>query len=202
MFITFEGIEGAGKTTQIKLLYDFLKSKGKKAIITKEPGGTELGRSIRELILNSNIKDKPIAISEIFMYLADRAHHVETFVKPYLNEGFFVISDRYIDSTIAYQGYGRLFDIPTLENLNNIATNGLKPDITFILDLDVEKGFNRIKARNKFDRMEQEPFEFHMRIRKGFLEISKKENRFCIIDSNNTIENISKQIQDRILEFI
>jgi dTMP kinase len=202
MFITFEGIEGAGKTTQIKLLYEFLISKGKKVIITKEPGGSELGQKIRNLILNPNIKDKPVSISEIFLYLADRSHHVETIIKPYLKNNFFVISDRYIDSTIAYQGYGRGFNIFMLETLNNIATNELKPKLTFLLDLDVETGFNRIKVRNNLDRIEQESIDFHKRIRKGFLEIAKKESRFCIIDSNNSIENISKQIQMKILEFI
>ncbi|GIW21782.1 MAG: thymidylate kinase [Candidatus Sericytochromatia bacterium] len=202
MFITFEGIEGAGKTTQIKLLYEFLKSRGNNVVITKEPGGTELGKRIRDLILNPNIDDKPIGMSEIFMYLADRAHHVETFIKSYLKKNYFVISDRYIDSTIAYQGYGRLFDIQILEYLNNIATQGLKPDITFILDLEVENGLNRIKNRNLLDRIEQESFEFHSRIRKGFLEISKKENRFCVINSNDTIENVFEKIKNIIVDKI
>ncbi len=198
MFITFEGVEGAGKTTQIKNLEAFFKSNRKDVLVTRQPGGSELGTEIRNLILNPEIKDKPSDLSEMFLYLADRSHHIQTIIKPALKNGLIVISDRYIDSHIAYQGYARGFDIDKLTYLNLIASDGLKPDLTFLFDLDPVIGLNRVRFCRKqtvLDRIEAEKIDFHHKVRQGFLSIANSEpNRVKIIDASLNQEEIRNEI--------
>lgn len=200
MFISFEGAEGAGKTTQISILKNYLETKGFEVIVTRQPGGTDLGKSIRTLILDPEQPDKPSPIAELFLYMADRGHNVETLIRPSLEQGKIVICDRYTDSTIAYQGFGRNIDIEKLEILNNIATTSLKPDITFVLDLPVEEGIKRvIKRDSKLDRIESEKIEFHQKVRNGFLYLAEKDpNRVKVINSLKPIEEISVEIKNYI----
>lgn len=195
LFITFEGGDGCGKTTQIKLLDEYLRSKGYKTLLTREPGSKGLGIKLREILLNYDGDVSPTC--ESFLFLADRAQHVDCIIKPALEEGVVVLCDRHTDSTVAYQGYGRGLDLEQIHNLNNIATNGLKPDLTIVLDVDVETSQNRVGSEK--DRMESAGLEFFERVRKGFLEIAKQEpERVKVIDSIQTIEEIHKQILELV----
>ncbi len=197
VFITFEGIEGAGKSTQANLLYQYLKEKGKKAILTREPGGTETGKKIREILLSETEENFPY-VAELFLYEADRNFHVNNLIKPHLEKGFYVVCDRYTDSTLAYQGYARGLDINLVERLNNIATQCLYPDITFLIDIPVELSLERL-GKNK-DRIESEGIEFHRRLREGFLKIATKEERVVILDGKKDIQTIFKEILEVLKE--
>ncbi|RUM57553.1 MAG: dTMP kinase [Persephonella sp.] len=198
-FIVFEGIDGSGKTTQAKKLYEYLKEKGLKTVLTKEPGGTDIGKEIRKILLNKDYNIPPIA--ELLLYEADRNIHISTFVKPKLHNGYVVISDRYIYSTLAYQSFGRGIDRNVVDYLNSLATEDLKPDIVFLLDIPVEEGLNRIgKIRDK-DRIEKEDINFHLKLREGFLKLAE-ENRdiFCIIDGTENINSIFDKILNILKE--
>lgn len=191
LFITFEGADGCGKTTQIKLLDEYLRQKGYKTLLTREPGSKGLGVKLREILLNYDGEVAPAC--ESFLFLADRAQHVECIIKPALKEGVIVLCDRHTDSTLAYQGYGRGLDLEEIKHLNNIATNGLKPDLTIVFDVDVQTSQSRVGG-NK-DRMESAGIEFFERVRKGFLEIAKSEpERVKVIDSTQSIEDIHKKV--------
>ncbi|ACO04547.1 thymidylate kinase [Persephonella marina EX-H1] len=193
-FITFEGIEGAGKSTQSKMLYEYLIKNGKNAVLTREPGGTDLGKKIREILLNPSKEIFP-PVAELMLYEADRNIHVHNIIKPYLNRGFYVISDRFTDSTLAYQGYARGIDIELVERLNDIASEGIKPDITFIIDIPVEEGMKRIHRYREKDRIEQEGVDFHKRLREGFLRIAQKEReRVVLLDGRKDKEIIFNEI--------
>ena len=195
LFITFEGGDGCGKTTQIKLLEEYLQSKGYKTLLTREPGSKGLGVKVREILLNYDGEVSPVC--ESFLFLADRAQNVDCIIKPALEEGTIVICDRHTDSSVAYQGYGRGLDIERIKMLNNIATSGLKPDLTFVLDVDVETSQARVGTEK--DRMESAGIEFFERVRKGFLEIAKQEpERVKVVDSTKTIEEIHKEIVEII----
>lgn len=195
LFITFEGADGCGKTTQIKLLDEYLKNKGKKTILTREPGATDLGVKIREILLN--YEGDVSSISELFLFLSDRAQHVEHLIKPAIKEGKIVLCDRHTDSTVAYQGYGRGLDINKIDTLNDIAVNGLKPDLTIYFDINAETSLNRV-GNNK-DRMESAGIEFFNRVREGFHAIAQKEpKRVKIIDASDTIENIHKKVTELV----
>lgn len=202
MLITFEGVEGAGKSTQIKLLENFLINNGREVIITRQPGGSILGGKIRELILDPNSTDKPSTLAEMFLYLADRAHHIETVIEPSIEKGIIVLCDRYVESHLAYQGYARGFNLETLTTLNGIATRNLKPDITFIFDLSPEEGLKRVReGRNQteLDRIESEKIEFHHRVRNGFLDLAAKDpERIKVIDASHSLKNVHQQILDII----
>ena len=199
LFITFEGGDGCGKTTQIKLLDEYLRSKGYQTLLTREPGSKGLGIKLREILLNYEGEVSPRA--ESFLFLADRAQHVDCIIKPALENGVIVLCDRHTDSTVAYQGYGRGLDLEQIHNLNNIATNGLKPDLTIVLDVDVETSQKRVGAEK--DRMESAGIEFFERVRKGFLEIAKQEpERVKVVDSTQTIEEIHKQILELVARWI
>lgn len=206
MFITFEGVEGAGKSTQVNFLNEYLNEKGFKTLITRQPGGSDLGMQIRNLILNPELEDKPSDLAEMFLYLADRSHHVEKTILPALKEKIIVISDRYIDSHIAYQGYARGFDLNELKYLNNVASKGLQPDITFLFDLDPVVGLNRVRfGRNQevLDRIESEKIEFHEKVRNGFLSLANENtNRIKVIDAGLKPEIIKNQIIDLISKLI
>ena len=195
LFITFEGGDGCGKTTQIKLLDEYLQNKGYKTLLTREPGSKGLGIKLREILLNYDGEVSPTC--ESFLFLADRAQHVDCIIKPALEAGVIVLCDRHTDSTVAYQGYGRGLDIEQIHRLNKIATSGLKPDLTIVLDVDVETSQARVGSEK--DRMESAGVEFFERVRNGFLEIAKLEpNRVKVIDSKQSIEQIHQQILELI----
>ena len=195
MFITFEGADGCGKTTQIKLIDEYLRSKGYKTLLTREPGSKGLGEKIREILLNYD--GEVSSRCESFLFLADRAQHVDCIIKPALQEGTIVLCDRHTDSTVAYQGYGRGLDIEEIKKLNALATGGLKPDLTIVFDVDIETSLARV-GKNK-DRMESSGIEFFKKVREGFLEIAKEEpQRVKVINSSDTIENIHKKVVELI----
>ena len=195
LFITFEGADGCGKTTQIKLLDEYLRSKGYKTLLTREPGSIGLGIKLREILLNYDGEISPTC--ESFLFLADRAQHIDCIIKPALDDGIVVLCDRHTDSTVAYQGYGRGIDLEQIHYLNKIATGNLKPDLTIVLDVDIETSLARVGTEK--DRMESAGAEFFERVRQGFLEIAKQEpHRVKIVDSTQTIEDIHKQILEII----
>ena len=191
LFITFEGADGCGKTTQIELLDKYLQEKGFKTLVTREPGAKGLGEKLREILLNYDGEVSPNC--ESFLFLADRAQHVDCVIKPALKKGIIVLCDRHTDSTVAYQGYGRQLDIEQIKNLNKIAVNGLKPNLTIVFDIDIETSMQRV-GKTK-DRMESAGSEFFNRVRNGYLAIAKEEpNRVKVINSADSIENIHKQV--------
>jgi len=195
LFITFEGADGCGKTTQIELLDKYLREKGYSTLLTREPGAKGLGVKLREILLNYDGEVSPQA--ESFLFLADRAQHIDCIIKPALKEGTIILCDRHTDSTVAYQGYGRGLDLERIKTLNEIATSGLKPDLTIVFDIDVETSMARV-GKNK-DRMESAGVEFFNRVRNGYLEIAKQEpQRVKVIDSSDTIENIHKKVVELI----
>lgn len=197
LFITFEGADGCGKTTQIKLLTEYLKEKGYEVVLTREPGSKGLGERIRELLLNYD--GEISSVCESFLFLADRAQNVDVIVRKNVNEGKIVISDRHTDSSLAYQGYGRELDVEKIDMLNNIATSGLKPDLTYVFDIDVETSMQRVG--NEKDRMESAGREFFERVRQGYLKIAQKEpNRVKVINSVDSIENIHSQVVKLFVE--
>lgn len=199
MFITFEGIEGCGKTTQIKRLAKRLNDNGIQFISTLEPGGTRIGQDIRRLLLDSrNSHLSPLA--ELVLYEADRAQHVEEIIRPALAQGKWVICDRFFDATVAYQGAGRGLDIDLIMTLNSKVTGGLTPDITLLLDCPPEMGIERALKRNNAstqdgqDRFEREKMEFHKKVRNAYLDISRNEKRFSIIDASLPEDPVEEEI--------
>jgi len=199
LFITFEGGDGAGKSTLIEELNKELQNKGHPVLKTRAPGGTAAGQLIRAILLNGG--EMPLAARcELFLYLADRAQHVETVIQPALQGGQIVLCDRYNDSTIAYQGVGRGFGVGTVENLCAFATNDLKPDLTIYLDVDPRIGMNRLQhQRNGKDRIEAEDIHFHEKIRAAFLEIAHHEpSRVHVIDASKSREEVLAQARSLI----
>lgn len=191
LFITFEGADGCGKTTQIELLDKYLQEKGFKTLVTREPGAKGLGEKLREILLNYDGEVSPNC--ESFLFLADRAQHVDCVIRPALKQGTIVLCDRHTDSTVAYQGYGRGLNIEQIKKLNEIAVNGLKPDLTIVFDIDIETSMKRV-GKTK-DRMESAGMDFFNRVRKGYLAIAQNEpDRVKVINSADTIENIHKQV--------
>lgn len=190
LFITFEGGDGAGKSSLIDKIYEELSRKAKQALKTKAPGGTKIGEAIRNLLLHSHTPLNPR--TELFLFLADRAQHVEEVIKPALQKGVIVLCDRYNDSTLAYQGAARGLDGDFLHDLCHFATNGLNPDLTLYLDLDPKIGFERLKkAGLTKDRIESEDIDFHQKIRNGFLKIAHQEpKRFRVIDASQTPDSV------------
>jgi dTMP kinase len=202
MFISFEGIEGTGKTIQSKMFYEYLLKKGRKVILTEEPGGTRIGLKIRDILLSIENKEmSPLA--ELFLYNASRAQHIKEVILPALKRGYTVITDRFSDSTVAYQGYGRRIDLNLIKSLEQTVTAGLKPYVTLLLDLDVETGLKRNRGINKTDRLELEDIKFHKRVRNGYLKIAAKEQkRIKIIDSSESILQIHKKIVEIVMNLI
>lgn len=195
LFITFEGADGCGKTTQIKLLDEYLRAKGYQTLLTREPGSKGLGEKLREILLNYDGEVSPVA--ESFLFLADRAQHIDCIIKPALKKGIIVLCDRHTDSTLAYQGYGRGLDLEEIRKLNKIATSGLTPDLTIVLDVDIETSQARVGAEK--DRMESAGIEFFQRVRNGFLKIAKQEpERVKVINSADSIENIHKKVVELV----
>lgn len=207
VFISLEGIEGAGKTTLIQKMIAYFQNMGKEVLLTREPGGSDLGKKLRSIILNAEEKICPPA--ELFLFLADRAEHAQTCIKPALAQGKIVLCDRFIDSTVAYQGYGRGMDIVQLKMLNTLATQGLMPDLTFILDLEPQIGLARANARNKElnltvkeGRFEAETLEFHQKIREGFLAMSKEEKRFFVVNAEQSAEQVFEIVRGKLQNFL
>lgn len=200
LFITFEGGDGSGKSTQAKLLAQWLIGEGHTIVRTREPGGTDVGVEIRELVLHHRGDIDPRA--EALLYAADRAHHVATLVKPALERGEIVIQDRYFDSSVAYQGAGRVLDAGEIRNLSLWASGGLIPDVTILLDLDETVARARLDAAAKrFDRLENEKSEFHSRVRRGFLELAAKEpERFLVLDASLPVDLLAQRIRERVAE--
>lgn len=196
LFITFEGIDGCGKTTQLENVKKMLEENGIECVTTREPGALKLGSQIREILLHY---DGVVADNcEIFLFLADRSQHVETFIKPMLEEGKVVLCDRHTDSTIAYQGYGRGGDVEKLTELNNIATNGLVPDLTLLFDVSVETGHKR--AGKDLDRLELAGKEFFERTRQGYLALSKKyPERIKVINAEKSKESVYNDVKSLIM---
>lgn len=190
-FITFEGIDGSGKTTQIKLLKRRLELNNQKVMALREPGGTELTESLRNIILNKslNISNK----SEMLLFLAARADLVNEVIRPALGKDHFVVCDRYIDSTLAYQGYGRDIDLDIINDLNEFVTSSLLPSVTFFLDINIKTMYHRRKNMND-DRMEESGSIFFEKVRKGYLNLDKNNDRFVKIDASDSIESIHESI--------
>lgn len=200
MFITFEGIDGVGKSTQLNLLQEFLASAGKDVVRTLEPGGTELGKEIRHLLLHRKGDVAPRA--EALLYAADRAHHVAAVVRPALAEGKFVLSDRYFDSSVAYQGAARELDVDQVREISLWAVDNLLPDLTILLDLSAEQAMlRRNKTGVEPDRLEQEKVDFFERARDRYLKLAT-EPRFLIVDANLSVDEIQSQIRARVAELI
>jgi dTMP kinase len=193
LFVTFEGVEGAGKTTQISMLRDHLLGLGYHVIVTREPGGDAVSETVRRLLLDHEMAPR----AELLLFLASRAQNVESMIRPQLARGGVVLCDRYIDSSIAYQGYGRGLGRDAVFQLNSFAIDGVVPDITLLLDLPVEVGLARQSDRN---RMEAESLEFHERVRKGFLqEAENNPARFCVLDAARDAASIQTEIRERTL---
>ena len=202
-FITFEGPECAGKTTQIRLLKEYCDNQGRETIVTREPGGTEVGEELRKIVKH-HISEIPVTDqAEVLLFAASRAQHVSEVICPALERGAVVICDRYYDSTTAYQGYARGLDMGFLNQLNHFAISGCVPDITILLDLTAEESMDRSSKREETlfveDRIESEKLDFHKRVRDGFLRIAKEEpERMKIVHAVDTIENIHNKIKEHI----
>lgn len=204
-FITFEGIDGSGKSTQLRILSGELRSRGLDVITTCEPGGTPLGRHLREAFLETEETVSPLA--ELLLFAADRAQHVEFLVKPAIASGRVVISDRYADATTAYQGAGRGFEMAMVQEIIRLATGGLKPDLTLFFDIPVELALERTRKRDhaeaKSNRMDAETADFYSRVRDAYLEIAVAEpKRFKVVDASGSIDEIqsaAKSLVDKIL---
>lgn len=199
MFITFEGIEGSGKSTQIELLKGYLENKGLSVLTLREPGGTLLGEGVRSILLTVS-EEEICPGAELFLYEACRAQLALNVIRPALKTGKIVLCDRFTDSTLAYQGYGRGLEHGAIRSMNNTATGGLAPDITFLLDIEAEKGLKRAWSRLhaeegvREDRFEREEMIFHKKVRKGFLEIAGSEDRVHLINGEGEIRSIHKDI--------
>lgn len=204
-FITFEGIDGSGKSTQLRMLASDLRVKGLNVLTTMEPGGTPLGRRLRESFLETEETVAPLA--ELLLFAADRAQHVELLLKPSLEEGKIVISDRYADATFAYQGAGRGFPETLVNQIIKIATKGLNPDLTIFFDVAIEKALMRTDSRNeageKKNRMDLETRDFYNRVRDAYLKLAAKEKkRFKIIDGNGSVGEVHKQVLETVNKFL
>lgn len=192
IFVTFEGIEGSGKSTQAYCLYKHLLDLKLDTILTREPGGTDLGGNIRRMILESG---KVFPVAELLLFLADRNQHINEIIKPALERGAVVICDRYYHSTYAYQGDARNIDWNTVKLLNEFAIEGLKPDLTFLIDVPVEVGFQRKKTNDLgLDRIEQEDSRFHNTVRSAYLKLGKEESMMVVIDGTRKEEDIKKEV--------
>ena len=191
MFITFEGGEGTGKTTQINILKKYLEDQGLEVIITREPGGVTSAENIRAVIFDNEIDP----ITETMLYAAARREHYIKKIKPALDAGKIVICDRFIDSSIVYQGIVRGVGVDLVENINKYAINNVEPDLTIFFDLDPEIGLKRVSLRNEqMNRFDKESLDFHLKVRKGYKLLSKTRNRFVLIDASKSIEEVTKQI--------
>jgi dTMP kinase len=201
LFITFEGVEGSGKTTQIQRLKKYLSQKGIPCKVTREPGGCPISEKVRKILLNPDHCEM-VPMSELLLYEAARAQHVKEVIKPFLKKGGVVLCDRFNDATIAYQGYGRKIDLKWVERLNHLSSQGIRPDVTFLLDCPSDVGLKRALQRNRAlkqereERFEREEIQFHQRVRKGYLAIAKKEpRRVKVIDTRQGEDKVFERIR-------
>jgi dTMP kinase len=207
LFITFEGIEGSGKTTQLRRLQKHLKALGYQAVVTREPGGCPISDIIRTLLLNP-ANNNMAPSTELLLYCASRAQHVVEFILPALKEGKIVLCDRFSDATTVYQGAGRGLDMKQLEAINHFATEGLTPDLTLLLDFPAEAGLERARRRNHNDnlesegRFELEALDFHQRIRQSYLDLANSEERFQIIDALGNENVVAKRVIAAVDRFL
>ena len=198
-FITFEGADGCGKTTQSELVQKYLEEFGRKTLWTREHGGAALGKELRKILLHYDGYVAPEC--EAFLFLADRAQHVETVIKPAVNNGIIVLCDRYTDSTAAYQGYGKGIDLTRINYLNDLATGKFYPDLTLVFDVDSEVAQKRVGAEK--DRLESEGMEFHKKVRYGYLELAQiYPYRIKVINANNPIEKVFEDTKKVVDEFL
>jgi len=198
--ITLEGPEGAGKSTQCAALVQWLKKAGYDPVVTREPGGTELGGRIRRILLETDLNIS--AKAEMLLYAADRAQHVDQLILPALEKGQIVICDRYFDSTMAYQGYARGLGIEFVERVNQLSVGDVVPDLTLLFDLPVEEGMGR-KSSGNLDRIEKETLEFHKRVREGYLKIAEQEpERVKIIDAVEDAETVTRKVIETIASLL
>lgn len=208
VFITFEGIDGCGKTTQLRLLAERLRSEGRSVVETVEPGGTAIGRQIRRMLLDSaNQELDPLA--ELFLYFASRAQNVEQTIRPALAGGHIVLCDRFTDSTLVYQGCGRNLGVDTVLALDRIACRGLKPDLTLLIDIDPDTSLARAHVRNATTasgaetRMDEEPVDFHRRVRDAYLALAKRErDRFRVIDGRNDVAEVAAAVWSVVRPYV
>ncbi|HVN95432.1 MAG TPA: dTMP kinase [Syntrophorhabdaceae bacterium] len=199
MLITFEGIEGSGKTTQIELLYNYLIGKKKKVIKTREPGGTPFGEILRKVFLHEHMEVYPL--SELLVFMAMRAQHVEQLIRPALKEHKIVLCDRFVDASYAYQGYGRGIDLGIIETLNRFVTKGIRPNLTILLDCPVKEGLGRKARAASMDRFEKEDLSFHRKIRKAYEKLSKEDpKRFFVIKGTLDKNTIQMAIRKKVEE--
>jgi dTMP kinase len=201
LFITFEGVEGSGKTTQIQRLKKYLGRKGIPCKVTREPGGCLISEKIRKILLNPDHQEM-VPTSELLLYEAARAQHIKEAIKPFLKKGEVVLCDRFSDATLAYQGYGRRMNLKWIESLNHISSQGIRPDVTFLLDCPSQVGLKRAMRRNRTlrqereERFEKEKIQFHRRVRKGYLAIAKKEPyRVKVIDTREGQDKVFEEIR-------
>jgi len=201
LFITFEGVEGSGKTSQIQRLKKYLTQKGIPCRITREPGGCPIGEKVRKILLNPDHREM-VPTTELFLYEAARAQHVKEVLKPFLKKGGVILCDRFCDATLAYQGYGRRIELKWIDRLNRLSSQGIKPDVTFLLDCPSDVGLNRALQRNRAlkqereERFEREEIQFHRRVRKGYLAIARKEpHRVKVIDTREGEEKVFEKIR-------
>ncbi|WP_179873071.1 dTMP kinase [Microcella indica] len=198
LFLTLEGGDGSGKSTQMGALTAWLEQQGRTVVQSREPGGTDLGLELREIVLHRRGFIAPRA--EALLYAADRAHHIATIVRPALERGDVVIQDRYLDSSVAYQGAGRVLEANEVRDLSLWATEGLLPDLTVLLDLDPAVGRERLtESRTRYDRLEAEEADFHERVRAAYLGLAEAEpERFLVLDATLPVEQLQQSIRDRV----
>ncbi len=195
-FLAFEGGEGAGKSTQVSLLADWLRASGREVVVTREPGATPLGERLRALLLDGG-DVSPRA--EALLYAADRAHHVATVVRPALVRGAVVLTDRYVDSSLAYQGAGRALTVDDVAMLSRWATEGVRPDLVLLLDVDPEVGLRRARQTGAPDRLEAESLAFHRRVRQGFLDLAAKDpDRYLVLPADAAPDDVQAALRDRV----
>lgn len=203
VFITFEGPDGGGKSTHIKLLAEFFKKNRNSVIVTREPGGTALGEDIRGVLLDPRIKSLSLW-SELFLYLSCRSQILDEVIKPALMSKKIVLCDRFMDATLAYQGFGRKMDIALINDLNKLLVGEFQPDLTVLIDIDPGLGLKRSRIRGrKIDRIEKEKIAFHRRVRKGYLKLSKEESkRFLVIKGGDTLEKNRLIVQNAVKKLL
>jgi dTMP kinase len=202
LFITLEGGDGSGKSTQLALLVQWLEASGQTVVVSREPGGTELGVELRDIVLHRRGEMAPRA--EALIYAADRAHNIATKVRPALERGDVVVQDRYLDSSVAYQGAGRVLGGDEVRDVSLWATEGLLPDLTILLDLDESTGRDRLAdSRTQYDRLEAEQQDFHARVRAGYLALAAAEpERFLVLDAQQDVEKIAEAIRGRVRQLL
>lgn len=201
-FITLEGTEGVGKSTNLEYVTDLLRAKNIEVVLTREPGGTPIAELIRELLLAKH-EEKMCDLSELLLVFAARAQHLDQVILPALRRGAWVLSDRFTDATYAYQGYGRGLSIKVIQQLETLVQESLRPDLTILLDIDVETGLQRAKNRSEPDRIELEKRQFFEAVREGYLELAKKNSeRYMLIDASKELAEVQKSIHQKLTTYL